>query len=62
MKKTGPLGALSGHNEFNNVREVAVAKKLLGQGLARAGHLRDGKGRAMGRGDRVSRAWVCLQN
>jgi Prolyl oligopeptidase family len=30
------------HNEFFNVREVAVAKKLLGQGLARAGQLRDG--------------------
>ena len=32
------------YNEFYNVREVAVAKKLLGQGLARAGQLRDGKG------------------
>jgi Prolyl oligopeptidase family len=31
------------HNEFYNVREVAVAKKLLGQGLARAGQLREGK-------------------
>jgi hypothetical protein len=31
------------HNEFFNVREVAVAKKLLGQGMARAELLRDGK-------------------
>ena len=31
------------HNEFFNVREVAVAKKLLEQGLARAEQLRDGK-------------------
>ena len=31
------------HNEFFNVREVAVAKKLLAQGLARAGQLRDGQ-------------------
>jgi hypothetical protein len=30
------------HNEFFNLREVAVAKKLLDQGLARAGQLRDG--------------------
>jgi hypothetical protein len=31
------------HNEFYNAREVAVAKKLLGQGLVRAGQLREGK-------------------
>ena len=30
------------HNEFFNVREVAVAKTLLAQGLARAGQLRHG--------------------
>lgn len=30
------------HNEFFNVREVAAAKKLLAQGQARAGQLRDG--------------------
>ncbi len=30
------------HNEFFNVREVAIAKKLLAHGQARAGQLRDG--------------------
>ena len=30
------------HNEFFNVREVAVARRLLAKGLERAGQLRDG--------------------
>ena len=47
------------HNEFYNLREVAVAKKLLAQGLARAGQLRDGEG-AMECGDRVNRARICF--
>ena len=31
------------HNEFYQLREVAIAKKLLAQGLERAGQLREGK-------------------
>ena len=49
------------HDEFYNVKEFAVARKLLEQGLERARQLSIGK-HPMEYGDRISRTGICLED